>query len=144
MLRTLSLLLLSAFFILAGINHFLHPRMYVAMIPPSLPRPDLLNAISGAAEIAGGIGILVPQLRTAAAWGLIVLLIAVFPANIRMVFHGMPGVTIPPWVLWARLPLQFVLIAWVHHAGVKRTRRSGPHSSAPTGTAPPTQSSSHQ
>lgn len=124
MLRTASLILLSIFFVLAGINHFVHPATYVAMIPPWLPRADLLNLISGAAEIAGGIGLLIPFLRCAAAWGLVALLVAVFPANIHMALHGMTGVDIPSWVLWARLPLQFVLIAWVYHAGVKRPHHS--------------------
>lgn len=125
MLRTLSLLLLSVLFVLAGLNHFLHPATYVAIIPPYLPFPEALNVISGAAEIAGGIGILIPWLRRAAAWGLIALLLAVFPANIHMALHGLAGVAIPAWLLWARLPLQFVLIAWVYQAGLARPGRAG-------------------
>ncbi len=124
MLHTLSRLLLAVLFVLAGLNHFLHPATYVAMIPPYLPFPDALNVISGAAEIAGGIGILIPWLRRAAAWGLIALLVAVFPANIHMALHGLAGVVIPTWVLWARLPLQFVFIAWVYHAGLTRLARA--------------------
>lgn len=85
----------------------------MSMIPPWLPRPDLLNLISGAAEIAGGIGILIPRTRRAAAIGLILLLIAVFPANIHMAIHGSAEFDVPRWLLIARLPLQFVLIAWV-------------------------------
>ena len=125
MLRTLSLFLLAAFFVLAGINHFANPQTYVAMIPPYLPFPDVLNLISGAAEMAGGVGVLVPRHRCAAAWGLIALLVAIFPANIHMALHGLPGVVIPSWVLWARLPLQFALIAWVYHAGLTRANCAG-------------------
>ena len=69
--------------------------------------------ISGAAEMAGGLAILVPRLRIVAGWGLIVLLVAVFPANLHMALHGWEGVQIPAWVLWARLPFQGLLIAWV-------------------------------
>lgn len=114
MWRTVSLILLAAFFVLAGMNHFLNPQPYLAMIPPSLPFPGAANAISGAAEILGGIAILIPRLRRAAGWGLIVLLIAVFPANIYVALYGWERVQIPAWVLWARLPLQFALVAWVY------------------------------
>jgi len=114
MLRTFSLMLLAILFVLAGMNHFLNPQTYLAMMPPWLPFPEVLNLVSGAAEMAGGIGILIPQLRRAAAWGLIALLVAVFPANIQMALHGLEGVAIPAWVLWARLPIQPALIAWVY------------------------------
>ena len=114
MLQTVSIILLAAFFALAGMNHFLNPQAYLAMIPPYLPLPGALNLISGAAEIVGGIAVLIPRLRRAAAWGLIALLVAVFPANLHVALHGWDSVTIPAWVLWARLPMQFVLIAWVY------------------------------
>ncbi len=87
-------------------------------MPPVLPWPLALVYLSGAAEIAGGLGVLWPQTRKIAALGLIVLLIAVFPANIYAALHGMQigGRVIPPWLLWARLPLQALLIAWVYFA----------------------------
>jgi uncharacterized membrane protein len=116
MLRTASLILLAVLFVLAGLNHFLHPETYLAMMPPYLPAPDVLNYISGAAEVAGGVGVLMPRLRRAAAWGLVALLVAVFPANLHMALHGLAGATIPAWMLWVRLPLQFVLMAWVAYA----------------------------
>lgn len=111
--RNLSRYLLAAFFIVAGANHFRDPAMYLSMMPPWLPAHEALNFISGAAEIAGGIGILVPRTRNAAALGLILLLIAIFPANIHIALNGWPGMDIPSWVLWARLPFQLLFIGWV-------------------------------
>lgn len=83
------------------------------MMPSWLPAHGLLNAISGAAEIAGGIGVLIPRTRRAAGIGLILLLIAVFPANIYIALNGWPGMDIPRWALFARLPFQLFFIAWV-------------------------------
>lgn len=95
-------------------------------MPPSVPWPAALISISGVAEIAGGLGLLLPRTRKLAAIGLIALLIAVFPANIYAAFHGMQigGRTVPPWILWGRLPLQVVLIAWVYLAGWKTRKLS--------------------
>lgn len=112
-LRSASRYLLAAFFIVAGANHFRDPATYLSMMPPWLPWPEALNLISGAAEIAGGIGILIPRLRSAAAIGLILLLLAVFPANLHVALHGWPGMDVPTWVLWARLPFQLLFIGWV-------------------------------
>ncbi len=92
------------------------------MMPPYLPWPGPLVAISGVAEIAGGSGLLVPRTRVLAGWGLIALLVAVFPANLHIALHGWPGVNLPAWVLWARLPLQIVMVAWVYWAA--RTSRT--------------------
>jgi uncharacterized membrane protein len=84
------------------------------MVPEILPAPLLLVQISGIAEIAGGLGLLFPATRRLAAWGLIALLIAVFPANINMAVNHLPlgSHTIPQWALWARLPAQLVLVWW--------------------------------
>ena len=112
--RTISRILLATCFVLAGLNHFLHPHAYLTMIPPYVPFPRAMNVISGAAEIVGGSAVLFPRLRRAAGWSLIALLFAVFPANIHVALHGWDGVNIPAWVLWARLPLQIVLVAWVY------------------------------
>ncbi|MGI8632269.1 MAG: DoxX family protein [Solirubrobacterales bacterium] len=113
---------LAAVFVGAGILHFVRPRMYEAIIPPYLPYQHELVLISGAAEIAGGLGVLVPRLRGAAGLGLIALLIAVFPANVHMAVNpeGIPGLDIPEWALWGRLPLQMVAIAWVWHATLRK------------------------
>jgi len=106
--------LLAAFFIAAGLNHFRSPDVYIAMIPSWLPLPYAVTAVSGVCEVAGGIGVLVPRLRLAAGWGLIALLVAVFPANLHVALMGrMPGFGFSPATLWLRLPFQGVLIAWV-------------------------------
>ena len=112
-LRILSRYLLAAFFIVAGANHFRDPATYLSMMPPWLPAHEALNFISGTAEIAGGIGLLISLTRNAAALGLILLLIAIFPANIHIALNGWPGMDTPRWVLWARLPFQLLFIGWV-------------------------------
>jgi uncharacterized membrane protein len=107
--------LLTIFMVIAGINHFRMPALYVAIVPAALPWPLALVYISGVAEIAGGLGLILPQTRRLAAWGLVVLLVAIFPANINMAInHISPGDGAPlsPLVLWLRLPLQLPLIAW--------------------------------
>ena len=114
MRRTIALRILAAFFVVAGLNHFLNPSPYLSMMPPYLPWHRELVVISGIAEIAGGLGILLAKIRRFAGWGLIALLVAVFPANLQVALHGWPGEQIPQWLLWARLPLQPVLIAWVY------------------------------
>jgi uncharacterized membrane protein len=110
MTRTAALWMLALFFAAAGFNHFLNPAPYLSMIPPYLPCPRALNIMSGAAEILGGVGILVPATRVSAGWGLVVLLAAVFPANLN--------------VAWARLPFQPVMMALVYWACI--ARRSQP------------------
>lgn len=124
MLRTISLWVLAVFFIGAGVNHFLNPGPYLKMMPGYLPWPRELIVVSGVAEVLGGLGLLIPRLRVAAGWGLIALLVAVFPANLHVALHGWEGVAIPPWVLWVRLPFQAVFIAWVYWAGITSGRRS--------------------
>ena len=100
--------------VLAGLNHFRAPKPYVRMMPPFFPAPRALVLISGVFEALGGVGLLVPMTQVFSAWGLIALFVAVFPANIYMaVANVSPGrKPIAPWILWARLPLQFVLIGW--------------------------------
>jgi uncharacterized membrane protein len=114
----ISRFLLAAFFVVAGAAHFLSPDPYVAIMPPLLPWPLALVYVSGIAEIAGGLGVLFPPTRRCAATGLILLLLAVFPANLYAAHHGMQpfGRAVPSWILWTRLPLQAVLIAWVYFA----------------------------
>ena len=108
----------TAFFVGAGANHFVNPAPYLAMMPAELPTAwhGPLNVISGAAEILGGLGLILPATRRFAAWGLIALLIAVFPANVNMAMNELPlGTThVPTWLLWARLPVQVVMVAWVY------------------------------
>lgn len=106
--------LLGLLFLAAGVNHFLRPGLYVSIMPPYLPWHLPLVYLSGAAEAALGVLLLVPRVRVAAAWGLVGLLIAVFPANVHMAVNSQLFPAIHPAVLWARLPLQGVLIAWAY------------------------------
>ena len=107
--------MLAAFFIVAGTLHFLFTDVYARIVPPGFPAPRALVLVSGIGEILGGAAVLVPHLRRRAGYGLILLLIAVFPANIYMAgtAQSIGGISIPPALLWLRLPLQFILIAWV-------------------------------
>jgi uncharacterized membrane protein len=112
----------AALFIAAGANHFLSPSPYVAIVPPWLPFPAALVYLSGAAEIAGGVALLFRATRRIAGIWLIGLLVAVFPANVYAAFEGMQigGQAVPLWMLWARLPLQALLIAIVYAVAVRR------------------------
>jgi len=107
-------------YIIAGILHFVVPELYVQIVPPIFPAALALVYLSGIAEIAVGIGLLIPRTRQHAAWATIALLLAVFPANIYMatsgvVVDGMSGGGDPSeLVRWGRLPLQGVLILWAY------------------------------
>lgn len=109
--------LLSAFFVSAGVNHFLIPRVYASIVPPSMQEhAERVVAISGVAEIAGGVGVLLPRTRRLAGLGLIALLAAVFPANLHMARAPERFPKIPRWVLYARLPLQPLMMRWAWRA----------------------------
>lgn len=101
-------------YFVAGINHFRNPRLYIKIIPPSFPNPKLLNIISGLSEILLGIGLCIPIISNYAAWGVIALLIAVFPANIYMFTNQKASMGLPKWVLLLRIPLQLLLIFWAY------------------------------
>ena len=105
-------LLMGTLYIVAGGGHFLLTHAYLGIMPDYLPAHRELVFLSGAGEVAGGLGILLPLTRRYAAWGLILLLMAVMPANVWMVQHPERYPTIPFWLLWARLPLQLPLVAW--------------------------------
>jgi uncharacterized membrane protein len=109
--------LTALFFIVAGANHFRSPVLYLGMMPDWLPWPHAMNAISGAAEICGGVGLLQSATRRLAGWGLALLLVAVFPANLHVAWQGhMPGTTFSAATLWWRLlfqPLLIALVLWV-------------------------------
>jgi len=130
MTRIVSRWILSVFFILAGMNHFRMPSTYLGMMPPWLPWPAGLNAVAGACEILGGIGLLVPRVRRSAGWGLIALLVAVFPANVHVALEGqMQGFDFSPAVLWLRLPFQAVFIAWVAWVSIRKGPANRPRDS---------------
>ncbi len=104
-------------FVSTGIMHFTAAAGFRAIVPPALGHAPALVAISGVAEIAGGLGLLVPATRNAAGIGLIALLVAVWPANIFMALAAGSFATVAPaWALWLRVPLQW----WVWIA--RRTR----------------------
>ena len=106
--------LLALFMIVMGVLHFALAPFFVRAMPPGLPWHLELVYLSGVFEIAGGVGLLIPRLRVAAGWGLVALLVAVFPANVYMATSGMQ-VTAGPmdaWIWWVRLPFQALFIAW--------------------------------
>ena len=105
----------SLLYLTSGTLHFLKTAAFLKIMPPYVSWPVAMIYVSGAAEIAGGIGLQIPKLRRSAAWGLVALLIAVFPANIYMALANIQVTTtpVPSELLWARLPLQVVLIWWL-------------------------------
>jgi uncharacterized membrane protein len=115
MLWKLGLYLLAAFFVAAGLNHFRDPAFYSPMMPPYIPAPALMISLSGAAELVLGLLLLLPRARPYAAWGLVLLLLAVFPANLHMYLERETTfAAIAPLALLLRLPFQLVLIAWAY------------------------------
>lgn len=111
-LRLLSRYVLALLFIGAGLLHFITPATYLRIMPPALPAPLPLVYISGFFELLGGLGLLWARTRRWAGWGLLALLVAVFPANVYMALvHEQLG--IPGWIAWGRLPLQLPLLWWV-------------------------------
>ena len=105
--------ILGLTFVSTGVLHFLRPRMYEAIMPRYLPGHRELVYASGAAEIAGGAGVLAAKTARPAAWWLIATLVAIFPANVEMAVNAQRFRRIPTPLLWARLPLQGALITWV-------------------------------
>lgn len=104
-------------FIAIGALHFLRPQFFDQIVPPGTPlSPRTATLLSGAAEIAGGVGLLYAPTRPAARWGLLALLAAVFPANIYMAQYP-ENFKVPRGVVLARLPLQPLLAWWVYRAG---------------------------
>ena len=124
MTEKMSRWLFASIFIASGILHFVTPKPFVQIVPPMFPQPNLLVAVSGGAEILGGIGLLIPRFRRPAGYGLALLLIAVFPANIYMAIAHIPatGLLGNRWLQWLRLPVQLPLIWWAWHY----TRRATP------------------
>lgn len=112
---------LAVFFVFAGTMHFVIPRRYKAIMPPYVPRHREAVQVSGLAEIAGGVAVVPPATRRFARWWLIAVLAAIFPANVHMAVNPeqVPGLDlrrVPRWALWARLPLQPMMMWWVWRA----------------------------
>lgn len=113
------LYVMSGIYIAAGVMHFVAPRVFARIVPPRFPHPVVLVYLSGVAEIGLGIGVLFRRTRRRCAWGIVLLLLAVFPANVHMATSDMIPASAPDWAtdvarvgLWARLPFQGVLMLW--------------------------------
>lgn len=121
MSRTSAVLPIALLFLAAGVLHFVTPQFFLRIVPPWVPNAELAVQASGALEIIGALGLLFARTRVAAGWGLIALLVAVFPANVYMlqqaIANGASGAA--KAVLWARLPLQPVLIWWIWRAAIR-------------------------
>jgi uncharacterized membrane protein len=120
--------LLAVGMVAIGATHFTTPEPFVRIVPPWLPAPRALVYVSGFFEIAGGLGVLLPATRKAAAWGLVALFVCVFPANVYMATSGvqpLPDQPVPEWAAWARLPFQLVFVAWAHRFTRDRSTRDG-------------------
>jgi uncharacterized membrane protein len=113
MIKTAVRWLITVAMVTVGVLHFVRPDDFVTIVPDVLPAKLALVYVSGVAEIAGGLGLILPATRRWAAWGLIALYVAVFPANINMAVNQLPlgDQVLAPWQLWARLPFQLVFIA---------------------------------
>jgi len=110
---------MGAVYVVAGVLHFLVPASFERVVPPSLPSPRGLVYVSGVAEVGLGVGVLFERTRRLSAWGIVALLVAVFPANVYTVTDDVAGELAPDGmegvaraVAWARLPFQAVLVAW--------------------------------
>jgi uncharacterized membrane protein len=122
--------LLAGFFALAGSMHFVRPRAYEAIMPPYVPRHREVVLASGVAELAGAAAMIPAKSRQLARWWLIGVLVAVFPANVHMAISpeqvkGLDLDRIPRWALWARLPLQPLMVLWVWRATAEKGRDGG-------------------
>jgi len=115
-MRRIALAGLAVFFVAAGLNHFLDPAFYLRIMPPYLPWHEALVFVSGVLEVAGGVAVLVPRWRSMAGWGLVILLVAIFPANLHMALNVELFPDIDPWLLYGRLPLQAAFVAWAYWA----------------------------
>ena len=104
----------SIFFAGAGLDHLVNPEFYLSIMPPIFPMHSEAVLISGVLEIVGGIAVLIPGLRRAAGWGIFVLLIAVYPANIYMALYPELFPSIHSGFLYLRLPLQFLFLYWAY------------------------------
>ena len=110
-IKLFSIIIMSIFYVSVGVNHFTTPEWFLQIVPPYLPYKLELVYISGFLEILLGVMLLIPATRFYAAWGLILLLIAVYPANIYLAQTNGAAMNTTPLVAWGRLPFQFVFIA---------------------------------
>ena len=109
-IKTLSIIIMSLFYIGVGTNHIINPNWFVRIIPPILPFKIAIVYISGIFEIILGSLLIFPRTRYIAGWGLIILLLAVYPANIYVALTNGEAMDTTPMIAWGRLPFQFVFI----------------------------------
>ena len=109
-IKTLSIIIMSLFYIGVGTNHIINPNWFVRIIPPILPFKIAIVYISGIFEIILGSLLIFPKTRYIAGWGLIILLLAVYPANIYVALTNGEAMDTTPMIAWGRLPFQFVFI----------------------------------
>ena len=125
---TASLALQSVVYVGAGLNHFLHPTFYLRVMPDHYADPGFWVQATGLAEILGGLGLLLPRTRRVAAAGLCLMLVGFLDVHVSMLRHRDRFPQIPAALLWARLPMQAILIAWaaryVGLAGGNRAART--------------------
>jgi uncharacterized membrane protein len=113
-MKMISLVLMGCLYIVAGINHFIHPASYLGIMPHWVPFHNAAVFVSGLCEVLFALLLLIPSTRRIAAWGIILLLIAVFPANVQMMLNYLHEGKNGLWVTVIRLPLQAVLIWWAY------------------------------
>ena len=113
---SISQRILAAFWIAAGVNHFVNPKVYESIMPDYLPAHRELVLWSGVAELVGGLAVIPSGTRRFARWWLLGVLAAVYPANVHMTLHPERYKQVPQFALWARLPLQFACAYWVWSA----------------------------
>ena len=113
--QRIALVCAAIFYVVAGSLHFIKPDAYLKIMPPYIPRHVAMVGLSGVFEILGGLGLLIPQTRRVAAWGLVALLIAVFPANVYMATNPIESgaASIAPVLRWGRLLVQLLLVWWL-------------------------------
>jgi uncharacterized membrane protein len=113
---------LGAAFVAAGLLHFVIPRSYEAIVPDWLPAHHALVLLSGAAEIAGGLGVMRRASARPAGWWLVLTLLTMFPANVQMALDAERFDAVPEPLLWARLPLQGAFLWWVWRVAIAPAR----------------------
>ncbi|MXV37348.1 hypothetical protein GO491_01460 [Flavobacteriaceae bacterium Ap0902] len=109
----LSIYIQAGIYMVAGINHFIMPKVYARIMPKAFSQPKLWVYISGVFEILLGLGLLFEPTRAVSAWGIIAMLAVFLWVHFYMLSPKFET-NIPPWVLWLRIPLQFVLMYWAY------------------------------
>jgi uncharacterized membrane protein len=114
MKKKFSLFAMCLLYIVAGINHFIHPAFYIDIMPPYFPKPAFWVAISGVCEILFGLLLLFQKTRAFASWAIVQMLIVFLTVHIQMVMDNTNPRTLIFWISWLRLPLQYILIRWAY------------------------------